>query len=124
MAKNYIDNNRFEDLVQIYVSGDTSVQDELFDCFGLLIDRLMSGWAFKVDKEEAKQECFLLILRVLKNFNKDKGKCFNYFTTVILNNLRLIYTKRKKYNERIQSYIEHKTGNFSVSSSPELDELV
>lgn len=114
---NYIDNKRFEELIQIYSTGDKSIQDELFDSFGLLIDRLMNGWGFKVDKEEAKQECFLLILKVLKNFNRENGAAFNYFTTIILNNLRLIYTKRKKYLERVQSYIDYKTGIYSTSGS-------
>lgn len=114
---NYIDNKRFEELIQIYVAGDRTVQDELFAYFDLLIDRLMSGYAFKVDREEAKQECFLLILKILKNFKKEKGAAFNYMTTVILNNLRLIYTKRKRYLEKIQSYIEVKTGGYSPSSA-------
>ncbi len=114
---NYIDNNRFEELIHLYSSGDLTYQDELFDNIGLLIDRLITGYSFKVDKEEAKQECFLLILRILKNFRKEKGAAFNYMTTVILNNLRLLYTKRKKYLERTQAYIDHKMGNYSPSSA-------
>lgn len=114
---NYIDNKRFEELIQIYVNGDKTVQDELFGQFDLLIDRLMSGYAFKVDREEAKQECFLLILKVLKNFNREKGAAFNYMTTIILNNLRLIYTKRKRHLEKFQNYIEDKMGIYSPSSA-------
>lgn len=114
---NYIDNKKFEELIHSYSNGDLTVQDELFENFGLLIDRLMSGYAFKVDKEEAKQECFLLILKILKNFNKEKGAAFNYITTVVLNNLRLIYTKRKKYLEKIQSYTDYKMGIYSPSSA-------
>ena len=114
---NYIDNKKFEELIHSYSNGDLTVQDELFENFGLLIDRLMSGYAFKVDKEEAKQECFLLILKILKNFKKEKGAAFNYITTVVLNNLRLIYTKRKKYLEKIQSYTDYKMGIYSPSSA-------
>mgnify|MGYP006392223403 CR=1 FL=1 len=88
---NYIDNNKFEELIHSYSNGDLTVQDELFENFGLLIDRLMSGYAFKVDKEEAKQECFLLILKILKNFKKEKGK--------------------------IQSYTDYKMGIYSPSSA-------
>jgi len=114
---NYIDNKRFEELIQIYVNGDKTVQDELFGQFDLLIDRLMSGYSFRVDREEAKQECFLLILKVLKNFNREKGAAFNYMTTIILNNLRLIYTKRKRHLEKFQNYIEDKMGIYSPSSA-------
>lgn len=113
----YIDNEFFESLIQDYKSGNKDVEDDLFSQFDLLIDRLMMTYKFKVDHEEAKQECFLLILRVLKNFNKEHGAAFNYFTTVILNNLRLLYTKNKKYNEKIEAYKESKLGLFNPSST-------
>lgn len=113
---NYIDNKRFEDLIFNYTSGDKSVESELFEMFDTLITRLMTGYNFTVDFEEAKQECFLLLLKVLRNFKKEKGAAFNYCTTIILNNLRLIYSKAKKYREKIKSYTEIKTGNYSASS--------
>ena len=59
---------------------------------------------FKVDFDDAKQECFMLSIKVLKNFTREKGSAFNYFTTVIVNNLKLIYTKNKKYQEKMQQY--------------------
>tara|TARA_R100001509_G_C4874869_1_gene218203 strand:+ start:1091 stop:1444 length:354 start_codon:yes stop_codon:yes gene_type:complete len=106
----YIDNKRFETLIQEFKSNDRSREDELFEMFDTLINRLMLSFKFNVDYEEAKQECFLLILKVLKNFNRDSGQAFNYFTTVILNNLRLLYSKNKKYNEKLESYRNHKMG--------------
>ena len=120
---NYIDNTRFEELIQDYINGKKEVQDELFDSIGLLIDRLMGGYSFKVDREEAKQETFLLILKILKNFRKENGKGFNYLSTVILNNLRLIYTKNKRYNEKIRNYTEYKLGTLGIcpSSAGDLD---
>ena len=98
----YIDNKKFETLIQEFKAGNRAVEDELFEMFDML--------KFNVDHEEAKQECFLLILKVLKNFNRDSGQAFNYFTTVILNNLRLLYSKNKKYNEKLESYRNHKMG--------------
>ena len=106
----YIDNKRFETLIQEFKSGDRTQEEELFGMFDILINRLMLSFKFNVDHEEAKQECFLLILKVLKNFNRDSGQAFNYFTTVILNNLRLLYSKNKKYNEKLESYRSHKMG--------------
>ena len=97
---------------------DRTNEDELFGMFDMLIDRLMMSFKFNVDFEEAKQECFLLILKVLKNFNKESGQAFNYFTTVILNNLRLLYSKRKKYNEKMEIYKSLKSGNYIPSSAP------
>lgn len=116
---NYINNKRFEELIQQYMAGDMIVEEELFEFFDLLIDRLLITYKFKIDQEEAKQECFLLILKVLKNFKEESGRAFNYFTTVILNNLRLLYTKNKKYNEKIEAYKEVILGpNYSPSSAP------
>ena len=76
---------------------------ELFD---VLISTIIDSFNFKVDRDDAKQECFVLVLRTLKNFTRDRGSAFNYFTTVIINNLRLVYTKNKKYLEKINKYIE------------------
>jgi DNA-directed RNA polymerase specialized sigma subunit len=113
---NYIDNKKFESLIQIYASGDRAVQDELFELFDLLIENIISGFNFNVEKDDAKQECLLLILKVLKNFKRENGAAFNYFTTIILNNLRLIFTKRKKYLEKIESYKEVRYGVYTPSS--------
>lgn len=107
---NYIDNNKFEALALEYISGDLSRQDELFNLIHLLINRIMMGYNFKIEKEDAVQECFLLIIKVLKNFHPSKGKFFNYCTTVILNNLRLLFTKTKKYNSKKEEYISWKLG--------------
>ena len=107
---NYIDNKRFEHLIQEFKEGNKTNEEELFQMFDTLIERLMLSFKFNVDHEEAKQECFLLILKVLKNFNRESGQAFNYFTTVILNNLRLLYTKNKKYNEKLETYKNYKLG--------------
>tara|TARA_B100000900_G_scaffold272471_1_gene232733 strand:- start:560 stop:913 length:354 start_codon:yes stop_codon:yes gene_type:complete len=106
----YIDNKKFERLIQEFKLGNREVENELFEMFDTLISRLMLSFKFNVDYEEAKQECFLLILKVLKNFNRESGQAFNYFTTVILNNLRLLYSKNKKYNEKLESYRNHRMG--------------
>ena len=106
----YIDNKKFEALIQEFKAGNRANEDELFGMFDILINRLMLSFKFNVDHEEAKQECFLLILKVLNNFNRESGQAFNYFTTVILNNLRLLYSKNKKYNEKLESYRNHKMG--------------
>ena len=115
---NYINNKKFEELIQLFKSGDKTREEELFAMFDLLIDRLILSFKFKVDLEEAKQECFLLILKVLKNFDRESGQAFNYFTTVILNNLRLLYSKNKRYSEKLDAYKCYKGGNYIPSSAP------
>jgi len=108
MPKNYIDNKRFEELIRVYQETPKECEEELFQMFDLLISNIINSFSFKLDFDDAKQECFLIILKTLKNFNKDYGTAFNYFTTIILNNLKLLYTKDKKYTEKINSYIDLK----------------
>ena len=109
MKKHYINNKRFEELIKGYQENPSECEDELFQMFDMLIGNIITSFSFRLDYDDAKQECFLIILKTLKNFNKDAGSAFNYFTTIILNNLMLLYTKDKKYNEKIDNYInQHK----------------
>tara|TARA_R110002051_G_scaffold228941_1_gene291015 strand:- start:484 stop:834 length:351 start_codon:yes stop_codon:yes gene_type:complete len=103
---NYIDNKHFEELIQIYMEEPDLAEEELMAMFDLLIKNIINSFNFKVDLDDAKQDCFLLILKTLKNYRRSEGSAFNYFTTIIVNNLKLIYTKNKKYKENIKSYSE------------------
>ena len=104
--KNYIDNKRFEEVILLYKADPKTHEDELIKLFDMLISNIIEGFKFAVDKEDAKQDCFFLIIKTLKNFRGDRGSAFNYFTTVIVNNLKLIYTKNKKRREKMDKYIE------------------
>lgn len=101
---NYIKNTDFEFWVSGYnLSG--LYETELWTAFDLLFDRIFKAYKFKIEDEDARQDCMLLLLRTVRNFTPDKGKAFNYFTTVILNNLRLLYTKDQKYYSRLEELI-------------------
>jgi len=106
--KHYINNKKFEQLIGLYKQDPKEYEDELFEMFDLLISNIITGFSFKLEEDDAKQECFLLILKTLKNFNPEMGNAFNYFTTIILNNLKLLYTKNKKYIEKIDAYTDIK----------------
>jgi DNA-directed RNA polymerase specialized sigma subunit len=114
--RNYIDNKRFEEVISLYLKDPKNHEDELIKLFDILISNIIEGFKFSVDKDDAKQDCFFLIIKTLKNFKGDRGTAFNYFTTVIVNNLKLIYTKNKKYRERLNKYIEDLTGPKSPTS--------
>jgi len=104
MAKHYIDNKRFEELILLYQEDPRKHEEELFSMFDLLVQNIVNSYGFTVDLDDAKQDCFVLILKTLSKFKPENGKAFNYFTTIIMNNLRLIYTKNKKYREKLESY--------------------
>ncbi len=104
--KFYIDNKRFEEVIKLYQKDPKKNEDELVRMFDLLIENIIFSFNFKLDRDDAKQECFLLVLKVLKNFDPNHGSAFNYFTTVIVNNLKLMFTKAKRYNQKINAYTE------------------
>ena len=114
--KNYIDNKRFEEVISLYLKDPKNHEDELIKLFDILISNIIEGFKFCVDKDDAKQDCFFLIIKTLKNFKGDRGTAFNYFTTVIVNNLKLIYTKNKKYREKMEQYIKDVTKRQSPTS--------
>lgn len=121
-SKQYIDNKRFEELILQYVTNEghkhQNNYNELWEMFDLLISNIMEAFKFNLSKEDAKQDCFLLIFKTLKNFSPEKGSAFNFFTTIIMNHLKLIYVKNKKYREKLNQLYERKTmGIYSPSAS-------
>lgn len=112
MAKksHYINNKRFEELILLYISNPDEHERELLGLFDILITNIIESFKITNDKEDAKQECFLLVLKTLKNFNTKKGSAFNYFTTIIVNNLKFLYTKQKNYEKKLEEYQFRRTG--------------
>ena len=106
MKNYYIDNDRFEEIILSYQKEPEKYEEELVCLFDVLIQNIIETFKFKVDPDDAKQECFTLVLKTVRNFKPRKGSAFNYFTTVIINNLKLLYTREKKYAKKIENYIE------------------
>jgi len=100
----YLDNKRFEEVIKLYLMDPKEYETELVMLLDILITNILKSFKFKVDHDDAKQECFMLVFKTLKNFKSGDGSAFNYFTTVIINNLKLIYTKDKKYHKKLQDY--------------------
>ena len=100
----YIDNNKFEEVIKGYKVSPKIYEDALVEMFDLLINNIFDSFGFTIEKEDAKQDCFVLILKTIKNFNPENGSAFNYFTTIIVNNLKLLYSKNKKYQEKLAEY--------------------
>lgn len=106
MKNYYINNEEFEKLILLYQKDPKAHEEELVSLFDLLITNIIESFKFKVDPDDAKQDCFALVLKTIKNFKPRKGTAFNYFTTIIVNNLKLLYTREKKYQNKIDSYIK------------------
>jgi len=102
----YLNNKEFEATIKAYLEDPETHETDLVTKLDLLITNIIHTFKFKIDPDDAKQECFVLAFKVLKNFNPEQGSAFNYFTTVFVNNLKLLYTKNKKYMEKIKKYQE------------------
>ena len=114
----YINNERFEKVIAGYKTHPTIWEDELIENFELLIKNIFDGFKFQgVEFDDVKQDCFLLIFVKIKNFSPDKGTAFNFFTTVILNNIRLLYSKEKRQKEKVQAYLT-KVKDTLIDSDP------
>ena len=102
----YINNDRFEKVIAGYKTHPAIWEDELIENFELLIKNIFDGFKFQgVEFDDVKQDCFLLIFSKITNFSPNKGTAFNFFTTVILNNIRLMYSKEKRQKEKVQAYL-------------------
>ena len=112
MKNHYIDNERFEEIILLYQQDPETHQEDLVSLFDLLINNIIDSFNFKVDSDDAKQECFALVLKTVKNFKPKKGTAFNYFTTIIVNNMKLLYTRDKKYRQKIENYIDRRKDDF------------
>lgn len=111
----YINNKEFEDLIELYIKDPKSAEDKLMPLFDILITNILESFKFKVDLDDAKQDCFVLIFKIMKNFHPKKGTAFNFFTTVIVNNLKLTYSKDKTYRNKIAIYFDKRKDNLPES---------
>ena len=112
MKNHYINNKEFEEIILLYQEDPKKYEEKLVSLFDVLITNIIESFKFNVDSDDAKQECFTLVLKTIKNFKPRKGSAFNYFTTIIINNLKLLYTRNKKYNQKIENYINSHKDDF------------
>ena len=48
----YIDNNRFEKIIPLYLQDPREYEDELMGLFDLLITNIIESFKFKIEKDE------------------------------------------------------------------------
>lgn len=81
---------------------------ELAEAFYLLAKNIIRAFRFQlVDKDDALQEGVLICFEKLHRFDPDKGRAFNFCTTIILNHYRQLYRTAKNYNELKIRYHDH-----------------
>lgn len=109
MGNEYINNKDFEVLIKSHLKDpeDDDIKREITICFYLLSDTILRAFNFKlIDKEDALQEGVLACLSKVQRFNPERGKAFNWFTTIILNHYRQLYRTCKNDLNLKRKYIE------------------
>lgn len=109
MGNEYINNKDFEVLIRSHLKepDDEDIKKEITLCFYLLSDTILRAFNFKlIDKEDALQEGVLVCLSKIERFDPDRGKAFNWFTTIILNHYRQLYRTYKNDINLKKRYIE------------------
>lgn len=102
IAGHYIDNGKFESLIQLYQeTEDESVRDTLIkDYFYVLAYRIVKSFKFRhVDDDDALQEAVIICFKRIAHFDPARGKAFNFFTTLIVNQLKGLYRKNKNHRD-------------------------
>jgi DNA-directed RNA polymerase specialized sigma subunit len=93
---------------------------ELAEAFYLLAKNIIRAFRFQlVDKDDALQEGVLICFEKLHRFDPEKGRAFNFCTTIILNHFRQLYRTAKNYNElkiRYHDHLSEKTSDRQTNS--------
>ncbi len=118
MAIEYLNNRTFEAIINRFKMASENMEDnqvefdaaqmELAEAFYLLAKNIIRAFRFQlVDKDDALQEGVMICFEKLHRFNPEKGRAFNFCTTIILNHYRQLYRTAKNYNELKLRYHEH-----------------
>jgi DNA-directed RNA polymerase specialized sigma24 family protein len=118
MTIEYLNNRTFEIIINRFKAAKKNVDEdpkefeaaqmELAEAFYLLAKNIIRAFRFQlVDKDDALQEGVMICFEKLHRFNPDKGRAFNFCTTIILNHYRQLYRTAKNYNELKIRYHEH-----------------
>lgn len=96
----YIDAKRFEELIALHKKKSKKKNDdELVGMFYLLATRIIKKWRFKCDREELIQCSVIVCWNKIEKFDASRGGAFNFFTTIILNEMRHLYRTEYNFNE-------------------------
>jgi len=118
MTIEYLNNPTFEMIINRFKLAKNNIdcdpaefeaaQMELAEAFYLLAKNIIRAFRFQlVDKDDALQEGVMICFEKLHRFNPEKGRAFNFCTTIILNHYRQLYRTAKNYNELKVRYHDH-----------------
>ena len=123
---NYIDNDEFEELIRMHrASGsDDVLQRIICDFFYVLAYHIIVSAHFNmIDEEDAMQDAVMACFRKMQKFDPERGKAFNFFTTVIFNQMRGMFKTSKSYYQLKRSFLRHQAMRLD-SGNPQAQRLI
>ena len=60
----YLNNKEFEATIKNYLENPVEYESELVEKMDLLISNIIFTFKFKIDPDDAKQECFMLAFKI------------------------------------------------------------
>lgn len=74
-------------------------QSDLITSFQTLTKNIIRGFRFKlIDADDMAQEGVFICLSKMHKYKTERGNCFSYFSTILLNHYRQMYRSAKNYN--------------------------
>lgn len=130
-GQDYINNKDFEKLILSLLDNpdDEDIKNEVTICFYLLADNIIKAFNFKlIDRDDALQEGVTVCFAKIERFDRNRGKAFNWFTTIILNHYRQLYRSAKNYMELKLKFLERQSlyaaSEIAEGSTPQFAEYV
>jgi hypothetical protein len=95
-----------------------SIRDILTGQFLLLCTRLVERYCANIviDHDDSIQDCAMICLKRIDNFQPAKGKAFNFFTTCIIHHLRQLYRTHQSYQGFLRKLAREKYPDADVDS--------
>lgn len=108
--ENTLTNDYFEKLVIAYKKcKNEQITSELCNAFIELIEKILTLWnkSLKANYgEEVIQDILFTCFDKVSNYDPEKRRAFNYFTTIIMCQLRQCYRRNRDYNKLKEKYTE------------------
>jgi len=115
---NYINNKEFEKLVQHcqLERDDKEANEELCRVFYVLADNILKRYNFnftqKDDVDGIRQDMVLQAFDKLELFDRQRGTAFNWFTTIMLNKIRMRRRRRSTEEKMFISLDQFEDSDF------------
>ena len=105
----YLNNDEFTKNVSSYIAtGSKEDRDKVFISLDILARNILNKYHFRpCNPDDLRQEMIVYAFSKIHKFKFEKGKCFNYATTVMINWCNQLWQKHHRHISLKVKYMEH-----------------